>query len=128
MKFATEFDHPIFPGEKGGGGVSMVEMAGYIPADVQITDMINAGARLSYARAQQYDFADGEEDDGSFIDPTRRPDFDLADASSLQDLAEARLEEQAKQYKKTQDEEAKKQKEEYEKYLEAVKAAKDGNS
>lgn len=67
---------------KPNSGKTKVETAGYIPADQQIKSLLDAGQRLvDYRRG--YDFAAGQKDNG-FIDPTRSPNYDMADAS--QDL------------------------------------------
>lgn len=63
-----------------GGGKRITEAAGYIPADKQIEAFMLAGQRLAAARKELYDFSDGVEDE-SFYDPTRSPNYDLADAS-----------------------------------------------
>ena len=70
------------PGEENDGEI-LVETAGYIPADRKIESMIDAGRRLLDFRAG-YEFQDGEEIPDDYLDPTRDPGFDLADASSLQ--------------------------------------------
>lgn len=75
---------------------TITETAGYVPSDRQIEDMIIAGRRLNEARAQAFDFAPGEEDDGEFYDPTRSPGFDLADASRLVRNIAQKIKKQAK--------------------------------
>lgn len=72
-------------------GETLVETAGYIPAQKKIENMILAGQRLvDYRKSQNYDFADGKIDE-DFMDPTRSPNFDLADATQMQLQAEANL-------------------------------------
>lgn len=127
MKFATENDHPVYIGEKGWG-LPLVEAAGYIPADIQIEQMIDAGVRLNYARAEQFDYASAEDDDGLFVDPTRRPDFDLSDASALADLASARLMEQERRWKEKVAEAQKKDAEEYAAYKASLKVKENGTT
>jgi hypothetical protein len=81
-KFVTPYNYfPPLPEENGGEMVT--EQAGYIPPKVQIENMILAGQRLSEYRREMYDFSSEEEDDGEFVDPTRRPNFDLVDATEL---------------------------------------------
>ena len=63
-------------------GIPIVETAGYIPAKIQIENMILAGQRLSDYRREMYDFGYDEPDDETFDDPTRHPNFDMADASA----------------------------------------------
>lgn len=82
------------PTEEIGGGESLVETSGYIPANIQIEDMINAGIRLNQSRAEKYDFDSLEADDGEFIDPTRSLGFDMADASRINREVNARLRKQ----------------------------------
>lgn len=60
-----------------------VEIGSYIPPKKQIESFIQAGIRLKESRAEAYDFPDEESIDDSYVDPTRRPGFDLADASSI---------------------------------------------
>jgi hypothetical protein len=63
-------------------GPKLTESAGYIPANIQIRQMIAAGERLGEMRKELYDFPDGKVDE-DFIDPTRGPNFDFADADAL---------------------------------------------
>lgn len=62
-------------------GKSIVETAGYIPAKNRIENMILAGQRLVDYRKSQFDFEDHDKIDETFSDPTRRPNYDLADAT-----------------------------------------------
>lgn len=71
-------------------GKSKVEKAGFIPAKRQIEGLINAGQRLALSRLEQFDF-EGDKIDENYIDPTREPGFDLADASKIALEVEARL-------------------------------------
>jgi len=84
--FLTKWNRPpLAKGEIKGefnSGETIVERAGYMPPKIQIEAMINAGRRLNEARAEQFDFPDGKIDD-NFVDPTRDPNFDLADATRL---------------------------------------------
>jgi len=61
----------------------LVEIAGYIPAKQRIENIMLAGKRLAEARSELYDFKPGEEIDENFSDPTRSPNFDMADASQI---------------------------------------------
>lgn len=84
MDFRTRYTaHPI-PGEEPGGGKRVTESAGYIPAEVQIEEMLLAGKRLGEYRKERYDFAEDEEVPEDFIDPTRAPGLDLAEASMME--------------------------------------------
>lgn len=64
-------------------GVSNVETAGYVSAERRITDMINAGQRLVDYRREHFDSVDIKPGEDLEIDPTRRPGFDMADASQI---------------------------------------------
>lgn len=69
------------PGEENDGEL-LVETAGYVPADRKIESMIDAGRRLKDFRAG-YEFQDDEDVPDDYLDPTRDPGFDLADATRL---------------------------------------------
>lgn len=71
-------------------GVSKTERAGYIPAKTRIENMILAGQRLVEVRKEMYDFYD-EPVDVNFDDPTRKRNFDMADATQLRIKAEENL-------------------------------------
>lgn len=88
--FATKFARPETVKEKNNGK-KKVETAGYIPAITQIENLINAGMRLNQYRDEMYDFGAAEEVDDSFSDPTRNPNFDMADASMLAKEVEMNL-------------------------------------
>ena len=60
-------------------GEQITETAGYIPADVQIQDMIAAGMRLGEYRREMYDFGADEEVPDDYVDPTRTPGADAVD-------------------------------------------------
>lgn len=91
MNFSTPYQEKRFktPPEVNSGE-TLVETAGYISAQKRIENMILAGQRLVDYRKGQFDFPDGQIDE-SFQDPTRSPNFDLADATQLQMQAEASL-------------------------------------
>lgn len=106
MAFQTPYSRELLPDEPGGGR-RIVETAGYIPAKRQITDMINAGARLDAYRKGMYDYEHPSDDDGYTIDPTRGPNFDLADAYRLGKEAGARLDKATKEAVATAEAESK---------------------
>lgn len=86
-----------------GGGEKIVDASGYIPAEVQINAMIQAGMRLDQSRRDLYDY-EGEENDVVDMaeipfDITRTPNFDMAEGHQLKMAAEMRLKEQAKKKK-----------------------------
>lgn len=83
-------------------GEDITEKVGYVPANVLIENMIYAGQRLDLARSDMYDFKDEDEVDDEYIDPTRSPGFDLADASTLGMQVSAKISEQRKLYEKEQ--------------------------
>jgi len=76
--------------------LTLTESAGYLPSKVQIENLIQAGKRLVQWRKEQYDFPEDQDVDESFEDPTRRPGYDLADASRDGAAVAARLRAQAK--------------------------------
>ncbi|GMO29607.1 MAG: hypothetical protein Ta2B_10590 [Termitinemataceae bacterium] len=79
------------PPEKNSGEL-LTEQSGYIPAKIQIENMIYAGRRLDEARKEQYDFgANFEGDEFDYPDPTRTANFDLVDASRIASETEKRL-------------------------------------
>lgn len=85
-KFVTMLNFKPQPPEMGGDE-RFTESAGYIPVHVRIEQMISAGERLQAMRAEMYDVPEDmseEQVDSLLPDPTRRPDFDLADYSRLQ--------------------------------------------
>lgn len=82
MIFATRYNHQKSIPETNTLP-SLVERAGYIPAQARIENMILAGQRLIEHRAQMYDFDSGIEPDNDFYDPTRSKNFDMADAFTI---------------------------------------------
>ena len=74
---------------------SETEQAGYIPPQIQIENMILAGERLNQSRKELYDFTSPDEIDEDAFDPTRRGNFDLADASQMAMQTEMSLRDQA---------------------------------
>lgn len=90
IKFKTHYTGSTTKPEKNLGE-RLVETAGYIPAQVRIENMMLAGRRLAEARKELYDFPAGVEPDETLSDPTRSPNFDMADATAIQMSAESRL-------------------------------------
>lgn len=88
MQFMTRYNRPEVVYEVGGGEL-LVERAGYIPPKKQIEQFMLAGKRLEASRRELFDFPDGK-DTGEF-DPTRVPNFDMADASQLLNPAAERV-------------------------------------
>ena len=69
-------------------GTTMTEQS-YIPPNIQIAQMIEAGQNLDAYRKELYDFTDEDPDlIEDYYDPTREPGYDMADASqALVELA-----------------------------------------
>lgn len=103
-QYRLQFDDNYEPDYEVGGGESLVEPAGYVPADVQIRGMIEAGMRLGDARREMYDYEGEVSLDLDFndigYDPTRAPGFDPADASIAAQGVERRLRAQVRAAKK----------------------------
>lgn len=93
MKFDTKYERMVDTGEDLDP-TSKTEQAGYIPAQVQIERLMQAGKNLQNYRKDQYDFASDAPDDDSVHVPSRLPSFDMADASQLALDVEQRLAEQ----------------------------------
>ena len=100
MQFQTQYTHKSSPPEINSGK-TLVERAGYISAQKRIENMILAGQRLVDYRKSQFDF-EGDKIDFDFDDPTRNPNFDMADASQLKYQAEANLAESRARAKKAE--------------------------
>lgn len=88
MKFYTQWDPPPKKGEVNSGEV-VVETAGYVSAQKLIEGMFQAGIRLQQSRG--YEFGSDQEVPDDYIDPTRSPGFDLADASALRHVVRRNL-------------------------------------
>ena len=89
MIFSMQFqDTPIeVIGEENSGEV-IVETAGYVDSKTKIENMIFAGQRLEQSRDEYYDFNQENQFDEQIeydINPTRRPGFDMAEASEYQE-------------------------------------------
>lgn len=82
MKFRSWVNRPVKKFDKIGGK-KMVETTGYIPAKVRIERMVQAGQRLKSMDVSNFDTIDPNVDDEDLpIDPSRKPGYDLADASA----------------------------------------------
>lgn len=93
-KIYTQYVRPEKKGETNSGELK-VELKGYVPPQKQVENLMIAGKRLEDYRREAYDFGYGEKADDNYVDPTRKPDFDLADASRLADESNKKLKEQA---------------------------------
>lgn len=98
MQFETKYERKPYQGEKNSGEL-LTEQAGYVPADVKILNMIEAGERLRDSRLG-YEFADENSVPDDYFDPTRDAGFDMADASAIK--AET-LQRMAQSQRKTED-------------------------
>lgn len=90
--FYTPFVKASRKGEENSGELK-VETAGYIPAKMQIENILDAGRRLENYRKENYDFQPGEQE-YDFPIPDRTPNFDMADASQIASETEFRLQTQ----------------------------------
>lgn len=85
--FPTSFFPNLHSGEPGGGEI-ITEQQGYVPADVLIKNMILSGQRLQAFRDEEFDVPGNKvkDDVDDFVDvPYRRLDFDMSEASMLQE-------------------------------------------
>lgn len=97
MKFFTPYNKATKNLDSGGGRI-IVEMTGYRSAQQRIEDILNAGQRLVEHRTAEnmFHFAEGEEPDLAFTDPTMDKNWDLADAAQATYATEMRLNAQKK--------------------------------
>jgi hypothetical protein len=85
MKIVKPYEKTDFKGEINNGEV-LVETAGYLSVEQQIENLILAGRRLEDWRADHFDYYDSLPkgfDDTAIRDPTREPNFDMADAHQM---------------------------------------------
>ena len=78
----SQFKRPK-PEKEINSGEQITETAGYIPADIQIQDMIAAGMRLGEYRREMYDFGADEEVPDDYVDLTRSPGVDVVDVEKI---------------------------------------------
>lgn len=86
----TKYKRPK-PDPEVNSGEQITETAGYIPADVQITDMIQAGFRLGEYRREMYDFGAEEEVPDDMEPLPYGSDIQTVEAKAME--VEARLQE-----------------------------------
>jgi len=86
------------PGKgRGYFSPSKTETQGYIPPRIQIESMLRAGRQLNEYRKQMFQGVyDGSDDFDIDLDPTRSPNFDMADATQIDRAVTARLKQQKK--------------------------------
>jgi len=82
MKFNTRENRIKTPPEINGGP-TLVESAGYQTRTQKVTSYMQAGARLTAVRSEMYDYYDDENIEDMVVDPTRRKNFDIAEASQM---------------------------------------------
>lgn len=91
MDFLNAYSPPYID-YNPGGGESMTEQGGYVPLEVMIREMQEAGERLYASRTGQYDFDDpADVPDDVEPDPTRR--MDMTEVAALNYEADQRLRE-----------------------------------
>jgi len=88
-------------------GEIKVEKAGYIPIRDQINQMLLAGRRLNEYRKEFYDSTNPRDDID--VDPTRSPDYDLADAFTDSHVLEEKFIESKKNRTEREKEDTKKE-------------------
>ena len=89
-KFATMWvDPPVYTGQVMDVEDN-VELGGYVDPRTQIEAFFEAGKRLTAGRREMYDLPDGQYKDEP-MDPTRSPNFDMADASMINNAAMERI-------------------------------------
>lgn len=102
--FYTKLNRPEKVYEDFTGVKSKVETAGYLSAQKRIENMMLAGQRLVTARKEMYDFAPDQDIDESLSDPTRSPNFDMADASQIALEMDSKLRSEEQNKKKVSEE------------------------
>lgn len=97
LKVYNIYSAPMDKGEPGGGERITSDL-GYIPSDVQINALIDAGLRLDLSRAA-YDFDELSDTEVELVvpDPTRAANFDAADASEMRREALSRIRRSARE-------------------------------
>lgn len=98
MKFQTKWDRE--PHEKTKASKELlVNRAGYIPTHRKVQALLEAGRRLVEYREQSnggYDF-ETDEIDETYYPETRRPGYDMADASMAQNALKSKYDEKKRQ-------------------------------
>ena len=92
MEFQTPYNRTKKQLDSGGGPI-IVELAGYIPVQRRIKEMMDAGRRLVEHRTAEayYHYSTGQEPDLDFWDPTLEKGYDPADATQDAYAVKARL-------------------------------------
>lgn len=96
-KFNTQYERPIKDvALEKVDDKSRVETAGYLTAEQRISSLIGAGQRLVDYRRQQFDTNEEEPPEYLEPDPTRAPNFDLADSTMIANQLKYNASERAK--------------------------------
>jgi len=82
LTFNTPYNRIRQGGEINSGEI-ITESTGYIPAKIQIENLIDAGMRLIQSRRDNFDYGTDDKINSNITDPNRIPNFDMADASAL---------------------------------------------
>lgn len=93
MNFRVGFQRSWTKQLDPGGGPIIVELAGYIPVQRRIKEMMDAGRRLVEHRTAEayYHYSTGQDPDLDFWDPTLEKGYDPADATQDAMAVKARL-------------------------------------
>jgi len=88
--FYSQYDRPEKVCYENNSGEILVERGQSIPVKQRVEEFLSAGRRLMQVRQEQYDFAPGTPVDENAYDPTRRLDYDIAEASQTMLSLEAK--------------------------------------
>jgi len=113
MRFYTQWDRPDGFEVDQVSPRSITELA-YVPPQVMIKDMMDAGRRLAAERRMRFDSVElGVEDvQGDMpLDPTREPGVDLVDVTRAERAVRSRLEAQRELRRKAKEDALQKAKE-----------------
>lgn len=97
MQFNNKYLRTVVEDGELNNGEIITEKYGFINTERQIKNMLMSGERLYRARAQMFDLQEGDDFDENYpLDPTRFPDFDLADASRIKEDLDVRMAEKSR--------------------------------
>ena len=100
MQFNNKYMRTVVEDGELNNGEIVTENYGFINTERQIKNMMMSGERLYRARAQMFDLQEGDDFDENYpLDPTRSPNFDLADASRLKEELGVRMAEKSRDNK-----------------------------
>jgi hypothetical protein len=123
LDFFTAWERPLKDQSEHPDPKSITETA-YVPPQVQIKDMMDAGVALAASRKARFDSVELRIDEDIPLDPTREPGVDLVDIQRQAEAVSKRLEE-ARGVEKVEQEKAQRaeQEKEYEAEVEKRLAA-----